>query len=233
MNVTRLTRVFVKSFLFVLCAFPRSSQAQGTFQNLNFELAAPISVGGGEPTFVVTTASALPYWTVYYGSVQQTQISYNDAVLGGEPWLTLSATGYPGVPEEVIDGRFTPFLQGGEVNGVSTAVSITQTGQIPFGTQSLLFDSAGNPFQMAVLIGNQEVSLVPVGGGPDYTIYGGNISAWAGQTEQLTFSASLGNWAIDDITFSTQAVPEPNTVELVLTAATMLGLQRWRKASQS
>jgi hypothetical protein len=59
-----------------------------------------------------------------------------------------------------------------------------------------------------------------VGGGEYYTVYAANISAWAGDTEQLTFSALEGyaganNWLIDDISFSTNAVtPEPNIVAL-------------------
>jgi hypothetical protein len=196
-----------------------STHAQGTFENLNFEEASILPISGQQ--FAITVANALPGWTVDYGTVQQTQISYNDAALGGEPWLTLSANGYPGDPEAIIDGNFTPFLQGGEVNGVSTPVSITQTGQIPPGTQSLLFDvgNSGESLVPEVYIGNDLLTLFSVGSGvgvsDSYTIYGANISAWADQTEQLTFSASLGNIAIDDISFSpTAVIPEPSPLVL-------------------
>ena len=41
--------------------------AQGTFQNLDFEQANKVSVGGGLPPFFVYTADALPGWTLTVG----------------------------------------------------------------------------------------------------------------------------------------------------------------------
>ena len=165
----------------------------------------------GDPLYpyAVTVANALPGWSVFYGTVQQTQILYNDASLGTTA-VTLYANGYPGNPGPIIDGNFGVLLQGYVINGVPTAASISQTGLIPSGMQSLLFDAAGGPSSPPVppdvFVGNQEISLVPVGSGPNYTLFGGNISTWAGQTEELTISAPglSGNWEIDDISFSTQ-----------------------------
>ncbi len=56
-----------------------SASAQGTFQNLNFELGNP-----GLGLFVdnVPVAQAVPDWLVFYGNVQQTQINYNDPSTG-------------------------------------------------------------------------------------------------------------------------------------------------------
>jgi hypothetical protein len=68
-----------------------SAHAQ-TFQNLNFEEADPINAGNPYYPEFVTTASALPYWTVYYGTDQQTEITYNDPSLGSE-WVMLVGPG--------------------------------------------------------------------------------------------------------------------------------------------
>ena len=48
-------------------------------------------------------------------------------------------------------------------------------------------------------------------------VYGGDISAFAGQVAQLSFTAPVGGhnyWVLDDIQFV--AVPEPNTYALCL-----------------
>jgi hypothetical protein len=209
-----------------------SAQAQGTFQNLNFEQAniVPI-VGNPNYPYAVSVADALPDWTVNYGSVQQTVILYNDVELGGETQVTLYAQGYPGYVGPIIDGNFSVLLQGGEVNGVPAAASINQTGQIPSGSQSLLFDLGNGPLgPPEVFVGTHELSLFALGGGmgstANYTVYGANISAWAGYTEQLTFSSPGGNYLIDDISFSTQSIPEPNPLVLTGLGGLVFALYR-------
>jgi hypothetical protein len=205
--------------------------AQGTFQNLDFEQASIIPIVGSPNPYAITVADALPYWTVSYGTVQQTQIYYNVQSLGGT-LVSLYASGYPsafGGSLPIIDGNFSVSLDFGAVNGVRTAPSISQVGQIPAGTQSLFFDATGLPSGSEVLIGNDSLTLFPVGtgngNGTGYTIYGANISAWAGQTEQLTFTSG-GYWEIDDISFSPGAVPEPSTLELTGIGGVLFALYR-------
>jgi hypothetical protein len=212
---------------------PFSAFSQGTFQNLDFEQANPVVVVGSPYyPYEVTVASALPYWTVTYGTVQQTQMLFDDMSLGA-PSVDLLGAGdvYSPAP---IDGNYSVFLQG---SGDGTSASISQTGLIPFGTQSLLFEAQGNygspPGPLEVLIGTQSVPFSALGGGPNYTLYGADISAWAGETEQLTFSAvenipQENNWEIDDISFSPTAVPEPSTLALVLTGGVAFGARRFR-----
>jgi hypothetical protein len=199
--------------------------AQGTFQNLNFEQANPNPDTPGP----VTAASAVPYWTVYYDNVQQTEVMYNDESLGGTQ-LTLVSAHDPYGPS-AIDGNYSVFLQS---YAGDTVVSISQTGLIPAGTQSLLFEAQGSILgALGVLVGNQTVPLSVVGSGPNYTLYGANISAWADDTEQLTFSVfGQGNpndaWELDDISFSTTALtPEPNTVALTAIGGLLFGARKW------
>jgi hypothetical protein len=206
------------------------ARAQGTFGNLNFEEAniVPI-VGSPLYPYAVTVANALPDWTVDYGAVQQTQILYNNPSLGATA-VTLLASSYPGSAGPIIDGNYSVFLQGGLFNGAQANASISQTGQIPAGTQSLLFDvgNLGNGLLPEVFVGNDLLNLFPIGGGQgvstSYTIYGANISAWAGQTEQLTFSSPAENVLLDDISFSTSVVPEPGPVALTAIGGLLFAL---------
>ena len=203
------------------------ARAQGTFQNLDFEQAniVPI-VGSPLYPYAVTVANALPYWSVFYGNVEQSQITFNDPSLGATA-VTLYTTGYP-----VIEGNYSVLLQGGVTlsRGAETpaAASISQTGLIPAGTQSLLFETELGYELLDVYIGSQNVPLTAVRSGPNYTLYGTDISAWAGQTEQLTFSAPssgvLNDWLLDDISFS--AVPEPGMVALSAMSGLLFGARK-------
>jgi hypothetical protein len=50
------------ALVLMLSAF--SSFPQGTFRNMDFELA---QIPQNQPAATVSAASALPFWTVYYG----------------------------------------------------------------------------------------------------------------------------------------------------------------------
>ena len=143
-----------------------------------------------------------------------------------EPEISLVG---PAAESYVIDGTYSALLQ-----GFGEEATLSQTGLIPTGTQSLIFEAQSHGGPLAVSVGGQNVSLVPIGVGANYTEYAANISAWAGDNETLAFSAdpAPGNssvWAIDDISFSPQAVPEPNTLELMVVGGMTLGLHGWRK----
>jgi hypothetical protein len=218
---------------FTAPSFPAS--AQGTFQNLNFEQANPVVVVGSlYYPYGVTAASALPDWTVSYGTVQQTQITENDPS-AGSTWVVLIGPGSSGVapgsyyPLAAIDGNYSVLLQGGVT---ASAASISQTGLIPASTQSLLFEADAGSGPLDISIGGQNIPFAAVGTGPNYTLYSANISAWAGDTAQLTFSAleptsgpGLNNWLIDDITFA--AVPEPNILALTTIGGLLFGARQW------
>jgi hypothetical protein len=199
---------------------------QGSFQNLDFEQANPVIVVGSPLyPYAVTAASALPYWTVVAGGNQLSVITENDPSTGSA-WVSLVAA--PGAWGYVpLDGNYSVLIQGGGLGA-----SISQTGLIPSGTESLLFDAMALPDSgsMAVYVGTQSVALSAVGSGPNYTIYGANISAWAGETEQLTFEVPgySGNWEFDDIQFSTAALtPEPSPVALTALSGLLFGARMW------
>jgi len=212
--ITRLSAAFLAAL---------SAQAQDTFQNLDFEQANPINAGNPYYPYFVTVASALPYWTVTEEGVQQTEIAYNNISLGA-PWVDLIGPGAPfGLAP--IDGNYSVMLQG----TFAGSAEISQTGTISSGTESLFFEAQPGEGTLDVLIGAQIVPITAVGNGANYTLYGANISAWAGDSESLTFSAAqddsgLNNWELDDISFS--QVPEPSTVALTAIGGLLFGARK-------
>ena len=226
----KTTKLFVLS---VALLTTLSAHAQ-TFTNLNFEQAHPvIVVGNPYYPFAVTAASALPAWTVTIGGAQQTTILENAPSLGS-PAVGLISIADPvqnGITP--IDGNYSVLLTG---SSYSSTPSISQTGLIPAGTQSLLFEADTNfgfyGGSLEVLIGTQVVPFTAVATEPNYTLYGANISQWAGQTEQLTFTAlqspGLNDWLIDDISFSTNSVAaEPSIVPLTAMGGLLFAARKW------
>lgn len=224
-------RIFL---IFAVFGLTMAGFSQGSFQNLNFEEANPVAAGNG----YYSTASSLPGWQVFYGTTPISTIPVVTYPGGGDLSLT-SAQLVTGA--SAIDGSDSVCLLGGVVENFGPggssltpeAASISQTGLIPSGSQSLLFKAAsfGNG-PLTVDIGGQSISFAALGGGPSYTLYGANISAWAGQTETLTFSASPGvpsisNWELDDISFSPNSVvPEPNLLGLTAVGGIIFALNR-------
>jgi hypothetical protein len=202
------------------------AHGQSTFLNLNFEQANPVPVIGSPfYPYEVTVASALPDWMVYLDGVQQSQMLYNDITLGA-PSVDLI-----GSPNNVyinpIDGNYSVFLQ---AFAPGDTASISQTALIPFGTQSLFFEAQPGSGPLEVFVGNQAVALSTVGTGANYTLYGANISAWADDPETITFSVSGGTpngWELDDISFSTTAVPEPSIGALAAIGGLLFGARKY------
>jgi hypothetical protein len=129
-----------------------------------------------------------------------------------------------------LDGNYSVLLQGG---GTAPYASISQTGFVPVSAESLDFKAERFGVGVGTLqvsLGGQNLSYFALSNGPNYTLYGADISAFAGQTEQLTFSALddqyPNNWAIDDIQFSSEPVPEPTTFALAALGGLLLGFRR-------
>ena len=93
----------------IALAYACSVSAQGTFQNLDFEQANPDLAGGPGNPYLVTAASALPYWTVTIGGVQQTNITEN-APSTGAPWVMLAGPDLGGDIVPPIDGNYSVLL---------------------------------------------------------------------------------------------------------------------------
>jgi hypothetical protein len=208
----------------LLFAVVQNGYGQG-FVNLDFESAQIIPASGSLPNGIDTT-NALPGWTIFVGATRQSQITYNNPALGAT-WVYLNATNGAN-----ISGNFSVVLQGGLS---ASAASITQTGLVPASAMSLFFEAQPSVGTLQVSLGGQNLSFIALSVGVNYTLYAADISAFAGQTQQLTFSALqdsqhlYNNWNIDNIQFSSTAVPEPGTLALVGLGSALLAARQWRK----
>lgn len=191
------------------------------FVNLNFESA--VIVPQGAP-FLVLASKAIPGWT--NGFPSGATIVYDTVSLGAAE-VSIHDTNDPD-GNTPLAGRYSVLLQG-QFPGTQGA-SIAQTGQIPPNSQSLTLIGVLGSFQ--VTFNGQVIPLIGIGSGLNYTIYGGDISAFAGQTGELRFTAP-GNGAgmFDNIQFSTQPIPEPSGLALIGMGAFLLGFFR-RKAAR-
>ena len=199
------------------------------FVNLDFEKATVSPVPGY--SFYVYASSAIPGWTASLDSTPQSIIGYDTVSLGGAA-VFLEDSNSSLAP---LQGQYSILFQGFEGNtnqndGNPLAASILQTAQIPSNTQSLSF--WGNPSDMEVKIDGQIIPYNAIGGGPNYTIYGADISEFAGLTETLSFVTPANSEALlDNIQFSTSPVPEPGTLALCALGSLSLAWPRRKKSS--
>jgi hypothetical protein len=196
---------------------------QGTFQNLGFESANLSPVPAGQYGGSVFSLDAIPGWTGFLGTNQVTQVLQNDETLGDAsidilgPYWNLGG---------IIEGQYTVVLEPGLGPGdVNASASITQVGLVPANAQSLLFKAATfSPF--SVSLAGQTLSLVSLGTGPNYTLYGADISSLAGQTGALTITALAAyntSDYFDSFQFSNLPIPEPGVFSLSVLGVLVLG----------
>jgi hypothetical protein len=215
-------QVYQKAFVLILMlAFGRVCFSQG-FVNLDFESAKVIPVVGDSnyPNAVAIT-NAVPGWSVF-GTMNGNMLC-NLPSIGTTSVILLATNG-------VITGNYSVQLEGGFSFFPAT---ISQTGLVPFSAQSILFAAQqGGTGLLNVSLGGQDLPLSVVSTGMNYTLYGADVSAFAGQRQELMFSASstgINNWTIDNIQFSATPIPEPGVFGLFALGGTLLGLRRWKK----
>jgi len=129
--------------------------------------------------------------------------------------------------------------------GLYRSSSISQTGVIPLDAQSIQFllsspSQAGDvPPNPIVTLDGTPISLSVISQSDGVTLMGGNISAFAGDSETLAFlcEATTGGafpsnenyFNLDDIQFSTSPVPEPTTLALSVVGGLFFTWRRWKK----
>jgi hypothetical protein len=199
------------------------------FVNLNFENA---NTSGYTPGIsFIPSSIAIPGWSVYLGGSTNpaSGVVYDGLSLGGAI-VSLQDSNAVSSGYGPIQGNYSILLQGSTVSTPTTA-AIGQTGTIFGGTQSLTFFSSFYG-ALQVTFNGQPISYLVTGSTANYNIYAADISAFAGQTGQLLFTAAINSSVLlDNIQFSTTAVPEPSTFVLATLGGVLLGLRRWRKFS--
>jgi hypothetical protein len=215
--------------------FPICSHAQGTlFQNLNFE-AANIPPGT-QPGTTLSTSAILPGW------VPSVAVDYDDAS-GGGTLISIDDSNAPfALSSSPLQGKYSVVLFAGPDIGAAGSVSISQTGLVPANALSILMDVAFSPSVLyTTTLGGQQIVMMPLRASANYTVYGGNISAYAGQVEALTITqfppapptVPPSALELDNILFSVNPVPEPGTYGLLLCGAAVFGVTRWKRRASS
>ncbi|HEX3799742.1 MAG TPA: hypothetical protein VH413_13685 [Verrucomicrobiae bacterium] len=215
--------------LVLLTAAAMSANAQGTFRNLNFESA---NVAGDSRVTQIPIVNAFPGWSATeteasFGTQSLTQVYY-DALALGSPLIAVNDNelGSGSLPPP-LQGSFSAYISGG--NGF--AFSLMQTGVVPFESKSLLVDIQDDAFGLQTTINGNLINMVPLYDNSIYTVYGGDISAFAGELDQLAFTepgfpSGIGAATIDDIQFSPNLVPEPGVWSLILCGTAFFGFTR-------
>jgi hypothetical protein len=196
------------------------------FVNLDFESANP-PPSGFRPGAIAAT-NAIPGWTAYLGGTvtngvvtvgtNLTEIDYVAGNIDVNIGVHLSGNNPSG--NFAIFGNYYVVLNGAE----DDVASIGQTGTIPATAQSLIFDGSSDESNGVVVSFNgQNLPYALLGQSGVAFIYGADISAYAGQTSQLLFTSFSGvegiseiGYTLDNIQFSSSAVPEPSPAWLVL-----------------
>ena len=235
----KLCILIVSCLLIEQAENPHTANAQGSFQDLDFESANLSPIPVNEVLYYVRITSALPGWSAYLGTTPDTQILQNDYTLG-EASVDIfgpgNNSGGIGSINGIIDGNYSLMLQAGGTPTGTGSASIVQNGLVPANTQSIDFkawNAEPNTGILTLSFAGNSLSPVVIGSGPNYTLYGADISAFAGQTGDLEFTSVFNSegaswFELDDITFSPAAVPEPSALALVVLGGMALAAHHWR-----
>jgi hypothetical protein len=218
MKLSRITCFVAVSF-----ALLRNVSGQA-FVNLDFE-DATVTIAHESPYYALES-DAIPGWSAspLWGLSGGLYIGYGTISLGGAVVFLEDGnvpSGYGPLP---IQGSFSVLLD-------YQSASIWQTGTIPNTAQSLTFFSVQDGLQ--VTFAGQNIPFSAIGNGVNaengasYTIYGADISSYAGETGQLLFTVPGQTTALlDNIQFSSSSVPEPNVFGLFALGGLLLIFRR-------
>ena len=135
---------------------------------------------------VPVSGAPLPGWNAYnIFNTQTGQVSVvsHDEISGGGAVISVidASAGFGFNP---IQGTYSALLFSGGPN----MSSISQSGTVPSGTESLEADISWSGVAPIVAVNGQVISMVPLAVFSNYTVYGGDISSFAGLPATLAFT---------------------------------------------
>ena len=201
----------------LLCAMKPTGHCQGTFVNLDFEHPNLPLIDDGFGRVPIT--NALPGWNGYINGSGVGSVFYN-AISLGAPAISLHTTGSI---EPILEGSYTVLLQP-NFPGATFIPALAQVGIVPGSAQSVRF--YGGPGFYSLYFSGQQIPLVNLASTANYTIFGGDISAFANQPGELRIQ---GGGLVDNIFFSDQRIPEPSTFAILAFGLASFGARLLRK----
>lgn len=234
----------------VLCGCLCETSFAAPFQNLNFEQgsfqAPPANYTPSAPLAgpnPISAAAGLPFWTAREDSTVCTAIWGNGGALDETSVALLSsAVAFPPPSPAPLNGIYSVELTA-YVNAPPEffkTSSISQTGDVPANAKSIQFlihspfsNVQSNPL---VTLNGSVINLIPISTNGNIVTLGGDVSAFAGSNAQLIITAAgtpggsffyqENYFALDDIVFSPNAIPEPSTIALLGLGAIGLLMRR-------
>lgn len=182
----------------LICAI--AAFGQGSFQNLDFESAQVIPDPYYGVPYIIATSNALPGWQAFSGTNQLSDVFYNVAF-----------------NVELVGGTNSLVIGGNISVGLYNGGSISQSALVPADAESLLvrahYVTPLAPGIFSISLGGQNLQYTAIpeyGEGPFRYLFAADVSAFADQTETLTFLTTSGGFVVDDIQFSPELIPEPS-----------------------
>lgn len=217
------------------------------FVNLDFESGTLVETENCCAIEYVGSA-AVPGWTL--GSGESLQTTIFDASmffdLGRRPGVYLATPYSVSVNSaNVLSGDYSVYLPNYNSDGIrpETTITLSQVGTVPTEAMSLTFfgligiSDVPPVGTFTVSFAGNALSLVELSNEGAYKVYGADISTYSGQTGELKFELTTGYWGsyatLDQIAFSTVAVPEPSTMGIIGCAVVALGGIAARRRSLS
>jgi len=187
------------------------------FMNLGFENTTLTGVLVNSDSGYYDTNATIPGWdwsphaNAGY-SDPNTTVAFNDITLDSSG-VTLHGTNDP-TGFQALRGRYSILLQGGsQFVSSSSYASIGQTGQVPSSAESITYWGGA----LQVTFNGQPLTFNAMSNAPTFSVWVADISAYAGQTGLLLFTAPWQTTAmLDNIQFSTSPAPEPGTLSLII-----------------
>jgi hypothetical protein len=207
-------KYYLALLVLALACFPCKKAETAAFENLDFESASLPVVPFGQYGGYVPISKGLSGWHAWLGTNPVTQILHNNISVGS-PIISIWGPDWPYGTGGRIEGDFTVVLAGGS----SATLSISQTGTVPPDSRWLLFKGREGPTPGSVFgvsLDGQSLAVVVLATYAEYTLYGGEISAFAGNETELRFTTYRGfanTLILDSIVFS--PVPEPGCLALL------------------